>query len=111
MSDKKQFPRVWVFDCNRRIYPKKKPGEYPNSIWREHWGEEEIVDETSRSWVTKWGQKIPKKGGKGICFSEEELDKLCWINDNRVRLHNEVLRCDDYEKLRRINEILKEDNL
>src|SRR5690348_13336803 len=70
---------IWVFDCNRRVYAKDGRG---GPIYREHWRPVKIASETSRSWITDWGQKVPKKGEHhGVCFTEKEVDDKSWVED------------------------------
>lgn len=98
---------VWVFDSNRRVYRRDEDGRpYGGPIWREHWRRHEIVGETTRSWITKHGTKIPKKGGYGIAFTEEEIDRAAYIQDNRHRIADRVLRLDDHDTLKRIAELV-----
>ena len=96
-----KFPDVWVFDINSRAYDANR-----RSIYRAHWRKVKIAGETSRSWVTNRNEKISKKGGRGIAFSQDAIDRDVWINDNKHRLSNEIIRCDDYELLRRVDELL-----
>lgn len=102
------YPSCWIFDINRRTYARDAEGKSIGGgpIWREHWRPTEIVGETSRSWVSSLGKKIPKTGGCGICFSERELDEACWINENRYKLGDKIRACNDYAKLTLIAEIL-----
>lgn len=78
------YPRVWLFDINRRVYQRDASGRaFGSPIWREHWEEQVIVGETRVSWVTEWGKKVPKKGGWGIAFSEEEIAREAFVQDHR----------------------------
>lgn len=95
---------LWVFDINRRVYPKNKTiSSAP--IWREHWVRREIVGETSRSWIDKFGNKYPKKGGRGVLFSQEEIDKAAWVHENRHRIRDEI-QWIDYETLKKVAELI-----
>lgn len=109
MSDRPEF--VWIFDINRRIYKPKEPGRLYSSgppIWREHWRKRAITGETKRSWITEYGQKIPKKDAdpRAFCFSEEEIDRMAWIVDNRHRLARHIESLLDFEKMKQIAEIV-----
>lgn len=99
-----KFPDCWVFDQNRRVYPKGERGGGP--IWREHWRRVEIVGETSRSWVTECGRKVSKKGGSGISFSQEEIDQQAWIQDNRHKIGDRVERCRDFKVMKAIADLV-----
>jgi hypothetical protein len=103
---------VWYFDENRRVY---KPGTMSPPIWREHWVRKCIIGETSRSWIVGYerqdprdGQKLSKKElaaperPKGWAFSEEEIDRLAWMHENRHALSEAVRRCRDYRTLKEI---------
>lgn len=97
--------RVWIFDPNHRVYQKDADGRhYGSPIWRRHWCEEAIVDETSRSWVTARGVKIPKRGAdpRRVVFSEEEVNQRAYMEEHRYRIARQVERVVDYETLRQI---------
>ena len=108
MSDRPEF--VWIFDINRRIYPPREPGRIfsGSPIWREHWRKRAITGETKRSWITECGQKIPKRGAvpRSFCFSEEEIDRMAWVVDNRHRLARCVENLLDFDKMKQIAEIV-----
>ena len=96
-----------MFDSSRRVYARNDKGMSVGApIWREKWREEEIVGETRASWVLKGGRKIPKRGGIGIAFSEEEIDRLEYINTHRYRIAAAVERCDDFEILSNVAELV-----
>lgn len=104
MSD---FPKVWVFDINARTYEIDANGRATGApIWRAHWREMEIVGETKVSWVTSWGKKIPKKGGRGIAFSQDEIDRQAYMKDHRHRIADRVSRLDDYETMRAVAKLV-----
>lgn len=100
---------VWVFDANRRVYPPKKPGEIYSSggpIYREHFVAQEIVNETSRSWVLKWSdRKLPKKRNAEhpeYFISEAEIEGQCYLNDHRYKIAQKVERIASVETLKQI---------
>lgn len=103
--------KIFRFDPNRRIY-KKDPVTGRDGrggpIWREHWSEVEITGETSRSWVFRWNEKIPKKGPLpwGYLLNAEEVDRAAWAHDNIYEICEAVRRCRDYDKLRAIAELI-----
>lgn len=100
--------RVWVFDYNRRVYRQDEQGRslHGSPIWREHWREEEVVGETSRSWITRLGRKIPKSGGPGIAFSEEEIERAEYVHENRHLIADQVRMLTDHDKLCQIAKII-----
>jgi hypothetical protein len=106
----KEYPKCWVFDVNRRVYKKDENGRSEGGpIWREHWRPITIIGETRNSWLGFNGtKKIPKKGGYGICFSEEELNKEAWVHENGHRIADKLRFCKDYEKLQKIYHILND---
>ena len=97
---------VWIFDNNRRVYPKAEKGRLWASggpIYREHWTTAKIIGETRRSWITDRNQKVPKKGPHpGVRFTQHEVDEDAWMNDHRYKVSEAVARCRDVEKLRAI---------
>jgi hypothetical protein len=102
---------VWVFDCNRRVYPVIAPGEISGSpIYREHWVKHEIIGETTRSWLigsTRWLVKVPKRGAdhRRFLFSEKDVDDDVWANDHRYRIER-LIRNLSSEKLRQVAELI-----
>lgn len=107
MSDaEKKYPDCWLFDHNRRRYRKDKNGrECGNPIWREHWWKVKIVGETSRSWISAYGHKIPKKGGRDCAFSEEDIENAAFIQSSYI-ISDYIRMCKDYEKLKAVADIL-----
>lgn len=98
----KAYPDCWIFDQNRRVYRRSKDGRsFGSPIWREHWRKVEIIGETSRSWLTDVDGKIPKKGGHGIAFSHEDIDKAAFVQ-NSWRIADAVRSCRDYDALRKV---------
>ena len=103
-ADERQRPiHVWLFNENRRIYPKGGG----RAIWREHWQSEEVVAETRVSWVTKYGTRIPKKRparhrDTSPCFSEAEVDERVWAEANRYPIAERVRSDAEPATLRRI---------
>lgn len=92
---------IWIFDINRRVYRKDTSG---HPIWREHWRPEVIAGETSRSWITKLGKKVPKKGydARSVAFSQEAIDRAAFIHDNAYRIGEAVGRLEDHDLLQQI---------
>jgi len=94
--------KVWLFDTNRRVYPKGSITSAP--IYAEHFYQTTIDDETPRSWIIG-RQKYSKKGGEGIYTDEQKADRL-WDHANRYNIIEKVKECS-VEKLKQIEEILK----
>jgi hypothetical protein len=101
---------IWVFDRNRRVYPKKEPGQLSKSpIYREHWVKHEIIGETNRSWlIDPWNDvKVPKRGAdpRRFLFSEKDVDDNVWANDHRYRIERLIPTLSP-EKLRQVAELI-----
>lgn len=98
---------IYVYDGNYRVYAANNNGP----IYREHWRPMEITGETSRSWITAWGEKVPKRGAHhGVAFTIKEVDDMCWMNDHRYKIEREVGRIRDSIKLREIAKIIGYDD-
>jgi hypothetical protein len=95
---------IWLFDINRRVYAPDKSG---GPIWREHWRPVEIVSETSRSYVTKYGERCPKKGRDPNVWvwSQAEIDRAEIVQGSWA-IANDVRGCRDADKLLAIRSIL-----
>lgn len=101
---------LWIFDANRRVYPKEKlpPGKLWSSgppIWREHWMPKVIVGETRVSWILghDQGRKISKRdlaAGKvrGVLTSERDLDAACYVNEHAHAVADRVSRLSGGEQ-------------
>jgi hypothetical protein len=87
---------IWMFDINRRVYPKPRSEYSGGPIYREHWRPVTIEGETSRSWVTSWyGKKVPKRGkSQGIAFTEAEVEADVWAKEHRSKIVRMVERCE-----------------
>ena len=101
---------IWIFNINRRVYQRDEKGRaFGGPIWREHWGPDQITGETSRSWLTKWGNKIPKNGkADGVAFSEIEIDQAAYVNDKAHRVARAVQSLSCYDTLKRVEAALAE---
>lgn len=104
---------VWIYDENRRTYARDENGKtYGSPIYRESWVKYEITDETSRSWITEYGRKIPKKPNeiesRYLAFDETELEDRIWVHDNAYKI-SEKVRSADAETLRKVAEVISYD--
>jgi hypothetical protein len=104
---------IYVFDINRRVYPKRPPGAAylgEGPIYREHWRAEKVVGETRVSWVLEFGRKVPKDQAKarkqGVVFTAQEVDDDCWLKSHRYRIVNDISRIDDPALLRKIADLI-----
>jgi len=102
---------LWRFDESHRRYTEPPPGGlYGELIWRRHWLPEEVIGETSRSWLVG-SRHNPVKLAKaafrdGACpvgwaRSEEQIAKLEWVHDNQRRIADHIgrMRGDHYDVL------------
>ena len=96
---------IWIHDVNRRRYRKKDGRSYGSPIYRDSFAPHEIVDETRVSWISSRGIKIPKCGGRGICFTQEEVSRECFVKDNAYKI-SEKVRYLDYEELKNVADII-----
>jgi hypothetical protein len=92
---------IWVFDDCRREYTTPTPEErkagkvWGHIIWKSHWVKLEVEGETSRSWLTSRGHKVPKKGAnpRQYLFSELEVDQAAWKHDHNHKIVQKLERC------------------
>jgi hypothetical protein len=122
--------KVWIFDSNSRKYYDDKGNRTSSPWYRGYFNERYIIGETSQSWIVGYYQnasmdnrnnlKVNKKtlkysntnmyGLDGKLYtSEEEIKKLCWLNDNHYKISQMIERCKDYDKLKKIEKILMEE--
>jgi len=95
---------IWRFDSNRRVY---RTGEN-SPIYSEHWYPVVVESETSKSWVTNFGDKVAKNGAHlGWAFTEKERDDDIYINTHGYKIAGVVERLKDADMLREIAEIVK----
>jgi hypothetical protein len=102
---------VWVFDENRRVYPKKEPGDLSASpIYREHWVKHPIIGETARSWLigpTWRPTKIPKRGADPhlVLFNEKDVNDNVWCNIHRYQIQRLIPTLSP-DQLRQVAELI-----
>lgn len=92
--------KIWLFDINRRIYPKNGKG---NPIYSEHFYQAIVSGETKRSWLVA-GKKFSKKNPLGIYTNEQKSDAI-WENENRYKIIEKIEFCS-IDKLKQIENIL-----
>lgn len=96
---------VWVYDENRRHYAKDETGRsYGGPIWREHWKPETIVGETPRSWLLRYGLKVPKKNANPrlYLFSQHDIDEAAYVQEHRHELAAMVRELKDASVMRQV---------
>lgn len=120
MKELKVGDKIWIFDGNTRYYEDNKGNKLDRCWYRGHFVERIISDETKQSWIIEHGKiKVNKKtltysttnmyGKDGkLYISEEEINQVCWLNDNHYKISEMVRNCKDYNKLKQIEEILNE---
>ena len=113
--------KVWVFDSNIREYVDDEGKRHASPIYRKKFIECYIIGETRVSWIishytleeapewaVKKGTKVKKADeGKKFWSSEEDVEKECWIFGNAYRISEKVRKCDDYDILKRIDEMIE----
>ena len=97
---------IWVYDINLRHYRRDEKGRsYGPPIWRKSWRPNEVVEENRVSWILASGAKVPKKGAVGVVFSEEEIDRLAFVEENKLRI-SDAVRCWGYESLKQVADLI-----
>ncbi len=98
---------VWRFDLNHRVYARGSMGP---PIYREHFVAMKIESETSRSWVTTYGHKIPKASASDVCgnyfLTAEAVERDIWVKDHRYKIRDAMDRCGDAAILKQIASLL-----
>jgi hypothetical protein len=101
------FPDIWMFNENNRVYTKSSNNISGRIIYRFHWRKVTVVGETRVSWiVSPYGTKIPKKGCRGVLFSQEDVDRDVWMHVNKHKISEKVRNCQDYNLLKKISELI-----
>lgn len=105
MTELKVGDKVWRFDQNRRVYD--GTGSFGGKvIYAEHFYQDVITGETSRSWIVgKYGYRVNKKTLEGIYTDEQKANDI-WMHNNRYKIASIVDRCNDVEKMRQIAQIV-----
>lgn len=106
---------VWRFDRNHRVYARDASGTATGpAIFREYFRPTTISGQTTKSWVTTGGLKIPKAGGDvrecaggaygkiAVYMTQEAVDAECWRQVHRWRLAKKVEECNDVALLKQI---------
>lgn len=117
--------KVWILDYNRRQYEDDKGNKLDRCWFRYHFDERYIIGETNQSWIIGYKNSKPEdkyniiklnkksltykpdpgKDGR-IYTSEEQINQICWMHDNLIKIVERVRGCNDYNKLKKIEEIL-----
>ena len=116
--------KVWLFDSNHRVYKDAEGNKTTSPLYRGYFVEKYIVGETKQSWLVGYKGNTPddrlniKVNKKTLTYirsnafdgrlytSEEQIDQLCWINENRHKLSQKINQSNDYQKLKEIEAIL-----
>lgn len=116
MSKLKVGDDVYIFDENRRVYPEDKDGlQYGGPIYREHFAPYRIVGTEGRSFVyaaitdgavSSFTDKIGSAKAESVFHTADEVEDLCWINENRYRLSDEISKLRDVATLKQIAELI-----
>src|SRR6185312_3334711 len=93
---------IWKFDRNHRIYERDNSG---SPIYIKHWVPTVIKSETSRSWVTRWAGKAPKKGPHpGWAFTWQEVLDDVWVKEHKFSIENALSLVNDISLLKQVAE-------
>lgn len=85
--------KVWVI----------RSGRYGNK--RSDYEQQEIVSETSRSWlIGPWETKYSKKG-TGY-YNDEQFEQMIWISENGYKIRDKISKIKDYDLLRKIADLI-----
>jgi hypothetical protein len=95
--------KVWLFSSNKRVYPKGK-GISCAPIYSEHFYQDTIEGETSRSWVIG-KHKYPKNGGYPRFYTDEQKQDAIWDNENRRKIIDKINNCPT-DMLKQIDTLL-----
>jgi hypothetical protein len=115
--------KVWIFDSNRRIYRDNEGNKIDSPFYRSHFVERYIVGETKQSWLIGYETSSPTdrtvlrvnkknmivKGhalGQHLYLSEDEIDKECWLHENKYRIIESLRYVHNYELFKAIDELL-----
>lgn len=108
--------KVWWFDETRRVYV-DDGGNRAHSPWyRGHFKEKFIIGETRQSWILSFDRNTHPKDGfkilkmnatKYIYNLGDAVNNACWVDANRYILSELVAKCNDYEKLLQIKQVLE----
>lgn len=111
---------IWFFDVNHRVYEKDPTTGRPTGgpIWRKHWVQKEIIDETRVSWVVGYPKsrfaeaKLAKKdfadGGcpRGWATSPEHIEGLEWVEEHAWKIGEAVRGLRNSDMLKRVAAIV-----
>ena len=116
--------KVWIFDSNNREYKDDKGNKTQAPWYRGYFMERYIIGEVKGNLIIgnkgsviedKSNLKVNKKtlsykGKYGLdgrlYIFEEEINRKCWVKDNHYIIQDKIMKCNDYDKLRKIEEIL-----
>lgn len=100
---------VWFHDVNHRVYTKAAPGRiWGDIIPRGSWRPIQITGETSRSWITQSGTKLPKKGDWSQLWvlTESDVDDWEWVRVHAHPIADAVRKVRNADTLRRIADLI-----
>ena len=100
---------VWFYDVNHREYTKPEEGRiWGTIIERAHWRPRKVVSETSRSWITDRGDKLPKKDDWGYLWlrSEDAITSRAWARQHARRIADKVRGEKRVDVLRRVADMI-----
>lgn len=105
--------KVYTFDSNRRVYPTDKTIS-SGPIYREHFVLQEIVGETTQSWIvgyhgwtveTRACTKHKKKAERPNIYTKEQVEEQIYIHDHSYKIQD-ALRNVDYKTLKAVADLI-----
>jgi hypothetical protein len=106
------MPCFYHFDVNRRVY--EKDGVKTNSpVYEEHFVKIEIIEETKKEYICKFGRTINKKSmlykidnsTRKRVFTEQEKEDDIYVSSKAYKLA-ELVRKSDANTLREVERLL-----
>lgn len=95
---------VFVYDQNRRVYGSSLSGPSP----RHHYRAEQVVGETSRSWLTGYAHRPDKhpKADPRALHGLDDVEDALWVSSHRYRISRKIDAISDADKLRAIAKLI-----
>lgn len=99
-EDTKDYPDIWQFCQNSRVYGDKRSAP----IYRGYWRKLTVEGETSRSWVCNGDVKVPKRNAdpQFFKFSLDEVENDCRISEHRYTLMRSLERVQDWDTFEKV---------
>jgi hypothetical protein len=99
---------IWIKDTNRRGYD-----DQGRLIYRKHWIKQ-TVEKVGRKYIYAGNYRVDINGSgdfgvSGVAFSLEEVERDCWLNNNRQKIISKIERLrSSYGLFKKLEEVLGE---